>query len=119
MVFLKRILEKQLNKYLGEFVEGLTRQDLGLSMWGGDVQLNNVMLRKDIFKRYKMPLQLVYGKIGRLSISIPWRSLASKSVVVEIKDVRLVVSKSLKHSLYTFNMSCDSVSASVVLYSLF
>lgn len=106
-MFLKRILEKQLNKYLGEFVEGLTREDLGVSMWGGDVQLNNVMLRKDIFKRYKMPFHLVYGKIGKLSISIPWRSLATKSVVVEIKDVRLVVSKCALQSLLAFVVSQD------------
>ena len=31
------ILEGLLNKYLGEYVDGLSRDDLSLSIWGGDI----------------------------------------------------------------------------------
>ena len=62
------ILESLLNKYLGEYVEGLSRDALSLSIWGGDIELKDVMLKKDIFTKFKMPLNLVYGQIGYLRI---------------------------------------------------
>ena len=43
------ILESLLSKYLGAYVEGLTSEDLSVSLWGGDINLNNVMIKKDIF----------------------------------------------------------------------
>lgn len=85
------ILESVLNKYLGEYVVGLRKEDLSVSIWGGDIELNDVQLKKDIFTKLKLPLQLVYGQIGYLRIQIPWRSLSSKPVVVEIRDVWMVV----------------------------
>ena len=62
------ILESVLNKYLGEYVEGLSRDDLSVSIWGGDIELHDIVLRKDIFKKFKMPLELIYGRIGYLRI---------------------------------------------------
>lgn len=43
------ILEGLLNKYLGEYVTGLSRDDLSVSIWGGDIELHDIMLKKDIF----------------------------------------------------------------------
>ena len=62
------ILEGLLNKYLGEYVEGLSREDLNVSIWGGDIELNDVKLKKDLFQKFKLPLALIYGKIGRLRL---------------------------------------------------
>ena len=89
------ILEGLLNKYLGEYVQGLTKEDLSVSIWGGDIELNDVMLRTDIFQKFKLPLELVYGQIGHLRIQLPWRSLGSKPVIAEVSNVWLVVSKCL------------------------
>ena len=44
------ILEGLLNKYLGSYVEGLSRDALSVSIWGGDIELHDVMLKKDIFQ---------------------------------------------------------------------
>jgi len=71
------LLESLLNKYLGEYVEGLSRDALSLSIWGGDIILDNVMLKKDIFAKFKLPLELIYGRIGKLRIKVPWRHLGS------------------------------------------
>ena len=62
------ILEGLLNKYLGAYVEGLSRDALSVSIWGGDIELHDVMLKKDIFQQFKMPLELIYGQIGYLRI---------------------------------------------------
>lgn len=39
-----------------------------MSIWGGDIELNDVMLKKDIFEKFKLPLELIYGQIGYLRI---------------------------------------------------
>lgn len=85
------ILESLLNKYLSEYVTGLSRQDLSVSIWGGDIVLHDIMFKKDIFTKFKLPLELIYGQIGFLRIQCPWRHLGSKPVIVEIKDIWLVV----------------------------
>ena len=85
------LLESLLNKYLGEYVTGLSRQDLSVSIWGGDIELNDVLLKKDIFTKFKLPLELIYGQIGYLRIQCPWRHLGSKPVNVEVRDIWLVV----------------------------
>ena len=87
------ILNSQLNKYLGEWVEGLNRDDLSLSGWGGDIELHDIMIRSDVFKKLKIPLELIYGRIGYLRIQVPWRHLGSKPVIAEIRNVWLVVRK--------------------------
>ena len=55
------ILEGLLNKYLGEYVDGLSRDDLSLSIWGGDIKLTDVQLKKDVFTKFKLPMNLIYG----------------------------------------------------------
>ena len=85
------ILEGVLNKYLGPYVQGLSSDDLNVSIWHGDIELNDVELKKDIFTTLQKPMELVYGRIGYLRIKIPWRSLGSKPVEVDVRDVWVVV----------------------------
>ena len=85
------LLEGYLNKYLGTYVDGLSKDDLSVSLWGGDIVLNDVHIKKDLFKTLQKPLELVYGQIGYLRIKIPWRNLGSQPVVVEVRDVWIVV----------------------------
>ena len=51
------------------------------------MQLSNVNLRADIFKQFKLPLELICGQIGFLKIQVPWKSLGSKPVDVFIENV--------------------------------
>lgn len=36
------LLETQINKYLGEFVEGINSDLLNVSIWGGDIVLQDL-----------------------------------------------------------------------------
>jgi len=93
------LLESILNKVLGEYIVGLNSKDLSVSIWSGAVSLTNVQFRKDLFQKLKLPLQLVYGQIGVLKLSVPWKSIGSSPVDVQIENVEIVVSKYL-FSLY-------------------
>jgi len=95
-----------LNKYLGEYVEGLSRDALSVSIWGGDILLTDVLIRKDIFTKFKLPLELIFGRIGYLRIQVPWRHLSSKPVIAEVKNVWLVVCKCLRFRRSTLFSLC-------------
>ena len=71
----------------------MNKSDLSVSIWGGDIELSDLRIRNDVFSKLKMPLELVYGRIGYLRIQVPWRSLGSKPVIVDIQDVWIVVRK--------------------------
>ena len=43
------LLNSILEKTLGQYIEGLKKEDLEVSVWSGDVELNNVKIKKDIF----------------------------------------------------------------------
>jgi vacuolar protein sorting-associated protein 13A/C len=55
------LLESVLNKVLGQYIQGLNKNDLSVSVWSGDVHLTNVKLKPDIFQQFKLPLELIYG----------------------------------------------------------
>jgi vacuolar protein sorting-associated protein 13A/C len=94
------LLESVLGSFLKKYLEGFSSDNLKLSVWSGKISLENLTLRSDIFKQFKLPLELVFGKLGKLKITVPWSSLGSNPVDVLIEDILIVVSKSyISHTL--------------------
>eukprot|EP00050_Salpingoeca_kvevrii_P000824 m.156882 g.156882 ORF g.156882 m.156882 type:complete len:3776 (-) comp10222_c0_seq1:35-11362(-) len=81
------LLTNILNRYLGAYVEGLTQQQLHVAVFQGDVQLENLVLRKDALRKLDLPFDVRAGFLGRLTMKIPWSRLKSESVVISIEDV--------------------------------
>ena len=82
-----------LNRVLGQYIENLDSKDLSVSIWGGDILLRDINLKRDLFERFKVPLDLVFGQIGILQIKVPWKNLGSSPVEVTIEDTQIVVRK--------------------------
>lgn len=80
-----------LGKYLEKYIDNFNKENLKLSVWSGKIMLQNVKLRKDIFQQFKLPLELVIGKMGLLKITVPWSALGSQPVDVLIEDILIVV----------------------------
>ena len=87
------ILESVLNRVLGQYIENLDSKDLSVSIWGGDIQLSDINLKRDIFAQFKVPLDLIFGQIGDLHIKVPWKNLGSSPVEVTIENIQIVVRK--------------------------
>lgn len=98
------LLESVLGSFLNKYLEGFNKDNLQLSVWSGKISLENLTLRQDIFKQFKLPLEVVIGKLGKLMITVPWASLGSNPVDVLIEDILIVVRK------YTTLLSCPKVS---------
>lgn len=86
------ILESVLNKVLGQFIQDLDKNALSVSVWSGNISLKNVRLKNDLFQQFKLPLQMVFGQIGNLTITVPWKAIGSKPVDVVVENVLATVS---------------------------
>merc|ERR1712100_373658 len=75
--------------YGRKFIQDLP--DLKLSLWGGDVELNQLKLRTDAIERI-FPGCGIYIKSGilhHLSLHIPWTSLTSSPICIRLENLEL------------------------------
>lgn len=58
---LETILADVLNNHLGMFIEDLDKDQLGASIFTGQLELKNMKLKKTMFKDSPLPFNLDYG----------------------------------------------------------
>lgn len=79
-----------LNRFLGMYVKNFDAKQLNVGIWNGDVVLKNLELRREALDQLHLPVNVVEGHLGQLTMSIPWTNLRGKPVQVNIKDVFLL-----------------------------
>ena len=82
---------KQLIKYLGDFVEDAPRvfDPSGISLGpfsGGEIEFTNVALRSDALASLDLPVDVAFGKIGRLKVNF-----SVKRLELIVQDVVAVI----------------------------
>ncbi|XP_065177924.1 uncharacterized protein LOC135808631 [Sycon ciliatum] len=81
-----------LTSYLQKYVKNIKPSDLKLSIWGGDVVLNNLELRLNVLEELvPIPIRFVSGRIRELKIHVPWTALSYEAVVVSIDTIECVL----------------------------
>jgi hypothetical protein len=85
----KQVLLNFLIQHLGNFVDGLSKENLRLGIFSGNLELRNLTLKADVFDSLNLPIRLVYGVIKSINIKIPWANLGKNPVVVNISNVLL------------------------------
>ncbi|KAF4653667.1 Vacuolar protein sorting-associated protein 13B [Perkinsus chesapeaki] len=80
-----------LKELLSDYVVNVDPAQLKSSLDMGEVSLYNLRLKKDLFDFLSLPLIVSIGHIGVLSISIPWKALASQPIVITISDALIVL----------------------------
>lgn len=53
-------------------VESLDTRQLNVGIWSGDVKLRNLRLKKEALDKFRLPVDVVEGYLGDLTLSIPW-----------------------------------------------
>ena len=79
-----------LNRFLGMYVKNFDAKQLNVGIWNGDVKLRNLELRKEALDQMHLPINVVEGHLGQLTMSIPWTNLRGKPVRINIEDVFLL-----------------------------
>ena len=81
-----------LNRFLGMYVKNFDPTQLKVGIWSGDVKLSNLELRREALDQLKLPINVVEGHLGHLTLIIPWSNLRGAPVKVFIEDVYLLAS---------------------------
>ena len=79
-----------LNRFLGMYVKNFDAKQLNVGIWSGDVKLRDLQLRREALDQLHLPVNVVEGHLGQLTMSIPWANLRGKPVKVSIEDVFLL-----------------------------
>jgi vacuolar protein sorting-associated protein 13A/C len=87
---LEGLVATLLNRFLGMYVKNFDAKQLNVGIWSGDVQLRNLQLRREALDQLRLPVNVVEGYLGQLTLSIPWSNLRGKPVKVNIEDVFLL-----------------------------
>ncbi|KAJ5665895.1 uncharacterized protein N7477_008343 [Penicillium maclennaniae] len=87
---LEGLVASLLNRFLGIYVKNFDAKQLNIGIWSGDVKLRNLELRREALDQLHLPLNVVEGHLGQLTLSIPWSNLRGKPVKVDIEDVFLL-----------------------------
>ena len=76
-----------LNRFLGMYVQNFDPKQLSIGIWNNEVKLRNLELRKEALDQLKLPLNVIEGHVGELTLLIPLSNLRGKPVQVRIEDV--------------------------------
>ncbi|KAI9814573.1 MAG: hypothetical protein M1827_003128 [Pycnora praestabilis] len=87
---LEGLVANLLNRFLGMYINNFDPKQLNVGIWQGDVKLRDLELRHEALDQLHLPVNVVEGHIGQLTLSIPWSNLKGKPVKVNIEDVFLL-----------------------------
>lgn len=90
----KKMLEDQvaylLQRYLGNYVRGLSKEALKISVWQGDVELTNMQLKPEALNALKLPVKVKAGFLGSVKLKVPWSRLGQDPVLVQLDRIFLL-----------------------------
>ncbi|XP_061519091.1 intermembrane lipid transfer protein Vps13D isoform X1 [Anopheles gambiae] len=86
---LRELIAWVLNNYLGKYVENLNTAQLTIALLSGQVELENLPLRKDALRHFGLPLQIVSGTIGKVKLTVPVRAFRTASWCLYIDNVQV------------------------------
>ncbi|EHL03290.1 putative Vacuolar protein sorting-associated protein 13 [Glarea lozoyensis 74030] len=72
------------------YIRNFDPGQLKVGIWSGDVKLRDLELRREALDQLKLPINVVEGHLGQLTLKIPWSNLRGQPVQIEIEDVFLL-----------------------------
>jgi len=93
---LERVLANVLTNILGQYLLGIDRNSVSFGAWSGLVELRGVALRAEalavLFETLGMdlPVTVEAGFIGLLRLTVPWKSIGSTPVKIELEGINII-----------------------------
>uniref|UniRef100_A0A915ASC0 Vacuolar protein sorting-associated protein 13D n=5 Tax=Parascaris univalens TaxID=6257 RepID=A0A915ASC0_PARUN len=88
---LENLVAWVLNTYVGEYLENLNTNQLSIALLQGQVELENVPLKKTALRKFDIPLQVRSGLLGKLTLSVPLTHIRSEPWVVKMSDLLVLL----------------------------
>ncbi|CDO71578.1 hypothetical protein BN946_scf184911.g48 [Trametes cinnabarina] len=87
----KEVLNILFNRVLAPYVENLDMNQVNYGIGQGQVTLSKLRLKKGALDKFRLPVDVIDGHLGKLSLSLHWMNLGNQPVEVLIEDVYLLV----------------------------
>ncbi|WOK94697.1 hypothetical protein Cni_G03402 [Canna indica] len=81
------VVSQVLAGYLGRFVKGIQKDQLKIGIWNEEILLEKVELILEAFDYLQLPFALKEGRVGKLSIRIPWKKLGWEPIIVVLENI--------------------------------
>jgi vacuolar protein sorting-associated protein 13A/C len=81
------IIATLLNKYLSEYIDAVDYNNLKIGLFSGCLELLNIKIKPSALYQFDLPVEVKYGRIGKLKINLSWRKILSEAAVLEIEDL--------------------------------
>ena len=90
---LRRILEKVLLEYAGDYIQDFRRDQLKFTALKGEILLQDLELRTDalVDVTSHLPMTVVGCRVEQLKIKIPWKKLKREAVSVLATGIYVVI----------------------------
>ncbi|GAB0099030.1 hypothetical protein DMENIID0001_148500 [Sergentomyia squamirostris] len=88
---LRDLIAWVLNNYLGKYVGNLNTAQLTIALLSGEVELENLPLRRDALRNLGLPLQALSGSVGKIKLQVPVRQFWTAPWCIHIEKVNVVV----------------------------
>uniref|UniRef100_A0A8R1I955 Chorein_N domain-containing protein n=1 Tax=Caenorhabditis japonica TaxID=281687 RepID=A0A8R1I955_CAEJA len=88
---LENVVAWVLNNYIGEYLEDLNTDQLSVALLSGQVELENVPLKKTALRKLDLPLEVKSGILGKLTLSVPITHIRSEPWTLKLSDVLIIV----------------------------
>ncbi|XP_026537812.1 vacuolar protein sorting-associated protein 13C [Notechis scutatus] len=88
---LESVVADLLNRFLGCYVENLNKSQLKLGIWGGNVSLDNLLIKENALSELDVPFRVKAGQIDKLTLKIPWKNLYGEAVIASLEGLYLLV----------------------------
>lgn len=86
------VVANVLNSVLGNWIDNINSDQLKISVFSGEVLLECLSIKESAIESLGLPLKLVYGSIDKLSVKIPWSSLGSSPLKIQICGIHVLIS---------------------------
>ncbi|ONI15169.1 hypothetical protein PRUPE_3G028500 [Prunus persica] len=83
------VVNQVISGFLGRYFRDIQRHQLKFTLWEGALFLENLELSLEAFDYLQLPFALKQGRVGKLSIKIPWKKLGWDPIEIVLENVFL------------------------------
>ena len=87
---LKDVVVQRLQHYFGDYVDGLTPENLRVQVLAGTITQSDLSLKAEALAQLQLPVVVKAGRLRRFHVVVPWSRITSEPVVVHIAGVTVL-----------------------------
>lgn len=87
----ENFVSKILVRVLGDYIDDIDVETLSLSIFRGDVELQDLKFKKTAFDYFDLPVAIIDGHVGKIRVEIPWLALGTEPIRLTLSNIFLVV----------------------------